>query len=279
MSRSARPVSSGLVLALVVTVSVLPGQASADQSQPTGSGQGKPDLSGVSIVSIETTLGGHGPEAKLELRNRSTQSVTYGGYSASAVSYSRQCLRNGEWQDDKSMGWCGVGLEAQTLPAGDKVQFEARLCPDGSGTRIGLGIGTPAQQRGEVVWSEPITPPTFADADPLPEFHFDEHEATSQAFRRLRERNAIGELGKTWKMQPPRVAGLQVSGAQAGECLPAGRYVIAQYQYLDKPGGGPNSIVFEVPYTNEWKLVGELSASSMDEAIAYFRAGKLCDSR
>jgi hypothetical protein len=274
MSRSAR---LGLVLALVVAASLPPGLASAGELHPTDAGQEALHLPDVSIVSLETNLGSLGPEAKLELRNGSVQPVLYGGYSATAVSYSRQCLRNGEWHEDKSMGWCGVGLETQTLPAGKKVQFEAKLCPDGSGTRIGLGVGTTAHQRGEVVWSEPITPPTFASADPLPEFHFDEHEATAQAFRRLRERDAMGELGKTWKMQPPRVAGLQVSAAEAGECVPAGRYVIAQYQYIDRPAGGPNSIVFEVPYTNEWKWVGDLSAASLDEAIARFRGGVLCD--
>jgi hypothetical protein len=272
MSRSAR---LGLVLALVVAASLPPGQARAGESNPTVAGQEALDFPDVSIVWLKTAPGSLDP-ATLELRNRSVQAVLYGGYSASGVSYSRQCLRNGEWHDDKSMGWCGVGLETQTLPAGEKVQFEAKLCPDGSGTRIGLGVRTAAHQR-EVVWSEPITPPTLASADPLPEFHFDEHEATAQAFRRLRERDAMGELGKTWKMQPPRVAGLQVSAAEAGECVPAGRYVIAQYQYIDRPGGGPNSIVFEVPYTNEWKWVGDLSAASLDEAIADFRAGTLCD--
>ena len=261
-----------MILAAALSGSV--GPANAAPSVATE----KPDLSHVSLVMVTSKQGAAHPEAELLLRNASDKPLFYAGYSADAPVYQRQCLAADQWKDG-DMGWCGNGMETQTLEPGQQVRFRATLCSDSNATKIGLAIATIGDEPGEVLWSAEIRPPPFASSGRMPEFPFDDVAASRKAMEVLRTVGAVGNLGTTWKLERPEVAGVQVSDAEAKACPGAGRYIIVRYEYMDQPAGGPNSIVFEVasPRTETWQRRGMLTSMSMDDAIAQFRDGLHCD--
>jgi hypothetical protein len=254
------------LVALAVLLAAGGEAAAIDASSP-------PDFSRISLEILSARRGASGPEAEAELHNDSDQVLFFAGYSASSPAYTRQCVASSE-SSNGDMGWCGNGLEAQTVDPGQRLRFTAKLCLNGDATKIGLTLSARQGEAGETLWSQGIPLPQRSDSDPMPVF--DEFGAGQEAFRHLRETGAIGALGKTWKMEKPRVAGFQVKSHEATNCVSPGDYVLVQYEYVDKPADGPNSIVYELLISRKLKWVGDLTAMSRDEAIAAFRAGAVC---
>lgn len=266
--RAARTAFVAMILA-----AALSGNAGAANAAATD----RPDLSQVSLMMVTSKQGAARPEAELLLSNASDKSLFYAGYSADSPAYRRQCLAADQWKDG-DMGWCGNGMETQTLEPGQQVRFRATLCSDSDTTKVGLAIATTEDEPGEVLWSDEIRPPTFTSSGRMPEFPFDEIAASRKAMEVLRTVGAVGNLGTTWKLERPEVAGVRVSEADAKACPGAGRYIIVRYEYVDPPAGGPNSIVFEAPSPRpeSWQRRGMLTSMSMDDAIGQFRDGLPC---
>ncbi|HXC52664.1 MAG TPA: hypothetical protein VN634_17405 [Candidatus Limnocylindrales bacterium] len=109
----------------------------------------------VSVESLGVRYDDNGAHAELEIRNAGKQAITYGGYSSTSPAYRTQCFTNGSWKDEAE-GWCGNGLETQTLRPGQKIRFTAPLCPFPQSTKIGVVVGTPQDKAGQPVWSEAI---------------------------------------------------------------------------------------------------------------------------
>lgn len=267
--RVARTVFVAMMLA-----AALPGSVGAANAAATD----KPGLSHVSLVMVTSKQGVAHPEAELLLSNASDKSLFFAGYSADSPVYQRQCLAADQWKNG-DMGWCGNGMETQTLEPGQQVRFHATLCSDSNATKIGLAIAAIEDEPGEVLWSDEIRPPPFTSSGRMPDFPFDEGAATRKAMEVLRTIGAVGNLGTAWRFEKPEVAGVQVSDTEAKECPGAGRYIIVRYEYVDQPAGGPNSIVFEAPSprSESWQRRGMLTSMSMDDAIAQFRDGRHCD--
>jgi hypothetical protein len=271
--KSRRSISTALAIAIVC--SLVPGAFSKADAADTSAGT-KTDLAGVSLVTLHSRRGELGPEAELELINATDHPLYFHG-GVSAPDYSQHCLEDGKWGDD-NMGRCGTGEEPHAPPIlapGQHIRFTAHLCREAEATQITVDLAVRPGERDEVFVSASIPMPPRTDSDPLP--NYDDFEATREAFRHLRERGALGALGKTWKLEAPHVGKFRVTSVEATECVPAGDYVVVQYAYIDQPAEGPNSIVYELPISRKLRWVGDLSAMSMDEAIALFRKGTLCD--
>lgn len=234
---------------------------------------GVPDFSRVSIEVHSVRRGTYAPEAELELHNNSDQVLFFSGYSVSSPVYSRQCVTNSESRND-DMGWCGTGLQTLSIDPGQRIEFLATLCFDSDATKVGLKLRARRGEAGATLWSPAIASPQRGDSDPMPSF--DKFGASQQAFTHLKETGAAGALGKTLKLEPPQVSAFRVRSDEATECVPPGDYVLVQYHYMDRAAGGPNSIFYELPVSPKLRWIGDLSATSLNEAIDAFRAGALC---
>ena len=113
--------------------------------------------------------------AKLSLRliNPGKQAVRYYGYALNAPTFRQQTLKGGEWAD-KPMGFCGTGLSAQTLPAGQSVPIVAHISEQDMPGRIGIGLQIMEGKKvkiNKVVWSGTVAMPgkvTMVDRLRLP---------------------------------------------------------------------------------------------------------------
>jgi hypothetical protein len=96
-------------------------------------------------------------EVELELHNAGSKGVSHAGYGPNDVVYVRQCLEDGAWKDDDP-GWCGTGMETQSLQPGATKRFTARLCDHQRATKIGVSVSTIDEKAHTTVWSPQIPP-------------------------------------------------------------------------------------------------------------------------
>ena len=104
------------------------------------------------------------PMLDFVLTNGSGSTLWYDGYGKSSPIYAFETRTAEGWQN-QSFGWCGTGLERQTLRAGQSVNFAVCIPPAATGPfRVAVNVATDPNFRESA--SIASDPPDPADLPP-----------------------------------------------------------------------------------------------------------------
>lgn len=114
----------------------------------------------ITFIGMTKEKGYGGPDyylAHFQLTNHSPHTIWYWGYSQSYPINFLQFKNKNQWVE-RHRGWCGTGVDSQSLEGFQSVIFDVEVEDDfPQGFRVGLDVSLTPEMLGTRIWSLPVS--------------------------------------------------------------------------------------------------------------------------